>query len=225
MSQKKWELRMTNRFDCPLVNLLTALPAPTFSPILSTSPSTTGSAPTSHPPRPLTEPGSRPRATLRRTSSSRPQHRRGNPREGSQEQRWNESGCAKPSNEKSTIPLSRTLSRPVSDTCSSRGLRTGRCRRCCQRCPPLRSKTRSPCSIGSRRRGKNVRESPHVFFVRVLHRLMDFLFPLPAVIRLGKKKEKDPSADVKSQTVEGITRLICLSKAQTPLRGEHGFLN
>ena len=40
-------------------------------------------------------------------------------------------------------------------------------------------------------------------------------------MRLGKKKEKDSASDhVKSQSVEGITRLICLSKAQTPLRGK-----
>ena len=44
-------------------------------------------------------------------------------------------------------------------------------------------------------------------------------FYVAAVMRLGKKKEKS-DADVKSQTVDGITRLICLSKAQTPLRGK-----
>eukprot|EP00095_Tigriopus_kingsejongensis_P006170 maker-scaffold40_size501252-snap-gene-4.17 protein:Tk06170 transcript:maker-scaffold40_size501252-snap-gene-4.17-mRNA-1 annotation:"phosphofurin acidic cluster sorting protein" len=38
------------------------------------------------------------------------------------------------------------------------------------------------------------------------------------VMRLGKKKEKDTSNEVKSQSVEGITRLICLSKAQSPLK-------
>ena len=40
-----------------------------------------------------------------------------------------------------------------------------------------------------------------------------------AVMRLGKKREKDSSTEVKSQTVDGITRLICLSKAQSPLKG------
>ena len=41
-----------------------------------------------------------------------------------------------------------------------------------------------------------------------------------AVMRLGKRKdkEKDPS-EVKSQGVDGITRLICLSKGQNPLKG------
>ena len=40
-----------------------------------------------------------------------------------------------------------------------------------------------------------------------------------AVMRLGKRKdkEKDPS-EVKSQGVDGITRLICLSKGQNPLK-------
>ncbi|XP_059086974.1 phosphofurin acidic cluster sorting protein 2-like [Tigriopus californicus] len=38
------------------------------------------------------------------------------------------------------------------------------------------------------------------------------------VMRLGKKKEKDGTNDVKSQSVDGITRLICLSKAQNPLK-------
>ena len=39
-------------------------------------------------------------------------------------------------------------------------------------------------------------------------------------MRLGKRKdkEKDPS-EVKSQGVDGITRLICLSKGQNPLKG------
>ena len=43
---------------------------------------------------------------------------------------------------------------------------------------------------------------------------------LIAVMRLGKRKdkEKDPS-EVKSQGVDGITRLICLSKGQNPLKG------
>lgn len=41
-------------------------------------------------------------------------------------------------------------------------------------------------------------------------------------MRLGKKKEKDKDTDTgKSQTLEGITRLICSSKSShnTPLRG------
>ena len=41
-------------------------------------------------------------------------------------------------------------------------------------------------------------------------------------MRLGKKKEKEGSSGepphLKSQSVDGITRLICLSKAQTPLK-------
>lgn len=43
-----------------------------------------------------------------------------------------------------------------------------------------------------------------------------------AVMRLGKRKEKekDPS-EVKSQGVDGITRLICLSKGQNPLKGKY----
>lgn len=41
-------------------------------------------------------------------------------------------------------------------------------------------------------------------------------------MRLGKRKEKekDPS-EVKSQGVDGITRLICLSKGQNPLKGKY----
>ena len=41
-------------------------------------------------------------------------------------------------------------------------------------------------------------------------------------MRLGKRKdkEKDPS-EVKSQGVDGITRLICLSKGQNPLKGNY----
>ena len=41
-----------------------------------------------------------------------------------------------------------------------------------------------------------------------------------AVMRLGKRKEKEKDpAEVKSQGVDGITRLICLSKGQNPLKG------
>lgn len=36
-------------------------------------------------------------------------------------------------------------------------------------------------------------------------------------MRLGKKKDKDKEAEIRS--VESITRLICLSKGQVPLRG------
>jgi hypothetical protein len=40
-----------------------------------------------------------------------------------------------------------------------------------------------------------------------------------AVMRLGKRKEKEKDpAEVKSQGVDGITRLICLSKGQNPLK-------
>ena len=43
-------------------------------------------------------------------------------------------------------------------------------------------------------------------------------------MRLGKRKEKekDPS-EVKSQGVDGITRLICLSKGQNPLKGTYNW--
>ena len=41
-------------------------------------------------------------------------------------------------------------------------------------------------------------------------------FPV-AVMRLGKKKEKDKEAEIRS--VDGIIRLICLSKGQAPLKG------
>ena len=37
-------------------------------------------------------------------------------------------------------------------------------------------------------------------------------------MRLGKKKDKDKEAEIKS--VDGITRLICLSKSQAPLKGK-----
>jgi len=44
-------------------------------------------------------------------------------------------------------------------------------------------------------------------------------------MRLGKKKEKESGGDGhKSQSVDGITRLICLLKGQTPLKGEEGDL-
>ena len=42
-----------------------------------------------------------------------------------------------------------------------------------------------------------------------------------AVMRLAKRKDKDPSGE--ARTVEGVTRLICLSKGQTPLKGEFYF--
>ena len=42
-----------------------------------------------------------------------------------------------------------------------------------------------------------------------------------AVMRLAKRKDKDPSGE--ARTVEGVTRLICLSKGQTPLKGECYF--
>ena len=39
-------------------------------------------------------------------------------------------------------------------------------------------------------------------------------------MRLGKRKEKEKDhSELKSQGVEGITRLICLSKGQNPLKG------
>ena len=40
-----------------------------------------------------------------------------------------------------------------------------------------------------------------------------------AVMRLGKKKDKDKEAEIRS--VDGITRLICLSKSQAPLKGKN----
>ena len=36
-------------------------------------------------------------------------------------------------------------------------------------------------------------------------------------MRLGKKKDKDKEAEIRS--VDAITRLICLSKGQAPLKG------
>lgn len=40
-------------------------------------------------------------------------------------------------------------------------------------------------------------------------------------MRLGKRKEKDKdSSDAKTQNVDGITRLICLSRGHNPLGGE-----
>ena len=47
-----------------------------------------------------------------------------------------------------------------------------------------------------------------------------FLSAFTAVMRLGKRKEKEKDhSELKSQGVEGITRLICLSKGQNPLKG------
>ena len=40
-------------------------------------------------------------------------------------------------------------------------------------------------------------------------------------MRLGKKKEKDKEAEIRS--VDGIIRLICLSKGQAPLKGKFFF--
>jgi hypothetical protein len=39
-----------------------------------------------------------------------------------------------------------------------------------------------------------------------------------AVLKLGKKKEKSGESDSKLQNIDGITRLICLSKSSQPLR-------
>lgn len=35
-------------------------------------------------------------------------------------------------------------------------------------------------------------------------------------MRLGKKKERE--SDVKNLTMDGISRLVCLSKSQTPMK-------
>ena len=49
---------------------------------------------------------------------------------------------------------------------------------------------------------------------------IQFLSAFAAVMRLGKRKEKEKDhSELKSQGVEGITRLICLSKGQNPLKG------
>lgn len=41
------------------------------------------------------------------------------------------------------------------------------------------------------------------------------------VMRLGKKKEKEKENEPKSQTVDGVTRLICSAKTHNiPLRGK-----
>lgn len=43
-------------------------------------------------------------------------------------------------------------------------------------------------------------------------------------MRLGKKKEKEKENEPKSQTVEGVTRLICSAKTHNiPLRGNEIF--
>lgn len=48
------------------------------------------------------------------------------------------------------------------------------------------------------------------------------LFVSFAVMRLGKKKEKEKENEPKSQTVEGVTRLICSAKTHNiPLRGNN----
>ena len=52
----------------------------------------------------------------------------------------------------------------------------------------------------------------------------NFRFIYLAVMRLGKRKEKE-HPELKSQDVEGITRLICLSKGQNPLKGICKLLN
>ena len=41
-------------------------------------------------------------------------------------------------------------------------------------------------------------------------------------MRLGKRKEKEKDhSELKSHGAEGITRLICLSKGQNPLKGKN----
>jgi hypothetical protein len=43
---------------------------------------------------------------------------------------------------------------------------------------------------------------------------------LLAVMRLGKKKEKEKESEPKSQVVEGVSRLICSAKTHSvPLKG------
>ena len=49
----------------------------------------------------------------------------------------------------------------------------------------------------------------------LIHRIFSF----SAVMRLGKKKERD-GGNERGQKVEGITRLICLSRGQTPIKGK-----
>ena len=46
-------------------------------------------------------------------------------------------------------------------------------------------------------------------------------------MRLGKKKEKEKENEPKSQTVDGVTRLICSAKTHNiPLRGTiYNFIN
>jgi phosphofurin acidic cluster sorting protein 2 len=45
---------------------------------------------------------------------------------------------------------------------------------------------------------------------------------ITAVMRLGKKKEKEKESDAKNQVIEGVTRLICSAKAHNvPLKGEY----
>lgn len=46
------------------------------------------------------------------------------------------------------------------------------------------------------------------------------------VMRLGKKKEKEKENEPKSQSVDGVTRLICSAKTHNiPLRGKIHVLN
>ena len=43
-------------------------------------------------------------------------------------------------------------------------------------------------------------------------------------MRLGKRKEKEKDhSELKSHGAEGITRLICLSKGQNPLKGMYHY--
>jgi hypothetical protein len=90
----------------------------------------------------------------------------------------------------------------------------------------------SLCPSGSRRRNKKVSlfilsaVARALFVCNVsccarafLYQLFVYIFvyQFSAVMRLGKKKEKDKESEMR--TVDGITRLICLSKGQTPLKG------
>jgi hypothetical protein len=47
-------------------------------------------------------------------------------------------------------------------------------------------------------------------------------FTFTLVMRLGKKKERE--SDVKNLTMDGISRLVCLSKSQTPIKCKSGKL-
>jgi hypothetical protein len=45
---------------------------------------------------------------------------------------------------------------------------------------------------------------------------------LSLVMRLGKKKDRE--SDVKNLTIDGISRLVCLAKSQTPIKCKYSIV-